>query len=277
MNITLIIWLYACLLINQVEGVASDQEGLIAEYLETQKYIQEQKEKLKNIDMQKNNIKSQKNAIINRIKLLKKDAPSTQLIDQLEKLIQSHESDEKIQELMLVYGTFIPFAGLEEKILNMLIDFGRFKMVELFLDQVSYSIDAISRVLLHTINLVFRKNRTNIDIIALLLRKGANPNFVDTLGNTPLKNAISTGTRNESESTQIIALLIEHGADAYRKSGPDNSNAIDHAKNITKYRDIMKGMVKNLKLITSLKLQKHIQGLQYLNQSLTSLAFRREA
>jgi ankyrin repeat protein len=55
----------------------------------------------------------------------------------------------------------------------------------------------------------------NIEVVRFLLAKGAKVNAVDKLGFTPLLAATGNGDRN----TDLVKLLIEHGADVNVVSG----------------------------------------------------------
>ena len=64
-----------------------------------------------------------------------------------------------------------------------------------------------------------------LDIVQVLLTKGANPNVPDSLGYTPLLHAVLT----ESSSLEMVKLLLEHGADAKVKA-KDGLTALSFAK-----------------------------------------------
>lgn len=75
----------------------------------------------------------------------------------------------------------------------------------------------------------FAAQGRHIDIARLLLRSGANPNLVDAHGNGPLWTAIM----NARGGTELIAMLVQAGADTDRrnargKSPRDMANTIGH-------------------------------------------------
>lgn len=64
-----------------------------------------------------------------------------------------------------------------------------------------------------------------LDIVQLLLTKGADANLPDSLGYTPLMHAVLT----ETSSLELVKLLLEHGADA-KVTAKDGLTALSFAK-----------------------------------------------
>ncbi|GLB29818.1 hypothetical protein LAD12857_17410 [Lacrimispora amygdalina] len=55
-----------------------------------------------------------------------------------------------------------------------------------------------------------------VDIVELLLQRGANPNYIDSKGRTPLSYVIGRKLPNR---IKIVQLLLEYGADLDFKTG----------------------------------------------------------
>lgn len=95
---------------------------------------------------------------------------------------------------------------LQEIISNVENSEERLVQLKRYLDQEGFTnindIDSFGDTALH-----IASNDGFIDIVEILLSKGANPNIADKMGNTPLHLAALFG------NLQIVTLLLNHGAD----------------------------------------------------------------
>jgi ankyrin repeat protein len=73
-----------------------------------------------------------------------------------------------------------------------------------------------------TLLLASCKNR-QLENVAYLLKRGANPNFVNDCGEAPLHEVIDTVIEDESTSLKIISLLLDSGADIETRAYMDKT------------------------------------------------------